>query len=106
MIKGIHALFYTSQDEALRAFFRDQMKLPYTDVGGGWLIFDVAEGDLGVHPTDGGEPASGTHAVSFYCTTPSGFRLELAASCIKVEPGAWKPTSYDYFSMWGHRVVA
>lgn len=53
---------------------------------------------LGEHPND--------HAVSFYCTTPSGFRLELAADCIKVTPGEWAPTSYDYFSMWGHRVSA
>ncbi len=52
---------------------------------------------LGEHPND--------HAVSFYCTTPSGFRLEVAANCIKVQPGAWEPTSYDYFSMWGHRVA-
>ena len=53
---------------------------------------------LGEHPND--------HAVSFYCTTPSGFRIELAANCIKVTPGDWKPVEYDYFSMWGHRVLA
>lgn len=53
---------------------------------------------LGEHPND--------HAVSFYCTTPSGFRLEIASSCIKVTPGAWEPTVYPYFSMWGHRVSA
>ena len=42
----------------------------YTDVGGGWLIFDLPEADMGVHPTDPsgkhGSPA-GTHAISFYC---------------------------------------
>ena len=53
---------------------------------------------LGEHPND--------HAISFYCTTPSGFRIEVAANCIKVTPGAWEPTVYDYFSMWGHRVSA
>lgn len=53
---------------------------------------------LGEHPND--------HAVSFYCTTPSGFRLEIAANCIKVTPGKWEATVYDYFSMWGHRVSA
>lgn len=51
---------------------------------------------LGEHPND--------HAVSFYCTTPSGFRIELAANCVKVTPGSWKPVAYDYFSMWGHHV--
>lgn len=52
---------------------------------------------LGEHPND--------HAVSFYCTTPSGFRLEIAANCIKVEADKWQTTTYDYFSMWGHRVL-
>lgn len=66
MIKGVHAMFYTSQPDALRAFLRDKLRIPFTDVGEGWLIFDLPEGDVGVHPTDG-EPPSGTHEVSFYC---------------------------------------
>jgi hypothetical protein len=37
------------------------------DVGEGWLIFDAPEADLGVHPTEGGEPPSGTPNISFYC---------------------------------------
>ena len=36
-------------------------------MGGGWLIFDAPEADLGVHPTDGHSPASGTADISFYC---------------------------------------
>lgn len=68
MIQGVHAMFYSNEPEALRAFLRDKLKLPFTDVGEGWLIFDFAEGDAGVHPTDfPGSPASGTHNVSFYC---------------------------------------
>jgi len=68
MIKGVHAMFYSSQPEELRAFLRDKLQLPATDVGGGWLIFDFAEGDLGVHPTGHpGSPPSGTHNVSFFC---------------------------------------
>lgn len=68
MIKGVHAMFYSSEPEALRAFIRDKLGLAHTDVGGGWLIFDVKEADVGVHPVDHpGSPASGTHNVSFYC---------------------------------------
>ena len=68
MIRGLHAMFYSSEPEALRAFFRDKLGLPTTDVGGGWLIFDAPEADLGVHPVDGADGApSGTPAVSFYC---------------------------------------
>ena len=66
MIQGVHAMFYSSQPEELRAFLRDKLQLPYTDVGEGWLIFDLPSGDLGVHPTEG-SPATGTHSVSFFC---------------------------------------
>jgi catechol 2,3-dioxygenase-like lactoylglutathione lyase family enzyme len=70
MIKGVHTMFYTSEPEALRAFLRDKLDFPYTDVGEGWLIFDVPEADMGCHPADAtasdGKPA-GTHDVSFYC---------------------------------------
>lgn len=68
MIKGMHAMFYTSEAEALRAFIRDKLRLPHTDVGHGWLIFDLPGADLGCHPVDHpGSPQSGTHDVSFYC---------------------------------------
>ena len=67
-IRGAHAMFYTSEPEALRTFFRDKLCLPSADVGGGWLIFDLPEADLGCHPADAvaGDP-SGTHYISFYC---------------------------------------
>ena len=67
MIRGMHAMFYSSQADELRAFLRDKLGLVGTDVGGGWLIFDAPEADLGVHPTEGAEPPSGTAEVSFYC---------------------------------------
>lgn len=67
-IRGIHGLFYTSKPEEARAFIRDKLQLPYTDVGDGWLIFDLPEGDMGFHPLDdSGKPPSGTHEISFYC---------------------------------------
>jgi hypothetical protein len=67
MIQGLHAMFYSSQASELRAFLRDKLGLKGTDVGDGWLIFDAPEADLGVHPTDGEEVASGTADISFYC---------------------------------------
>ena len=66
MIRGIHGLFYSTDPEATRAFFRDQVKLPGTDIGDGWMIFDFKEGDLGVHPVDDPKDA-GQHDISFYC---------------------------------------
>ena len=69
MIKGVHTMFYSSEPEAFRAFLRDKLGLPYTDVGEGWLIFDLPEADMGCHPageSGDGQP-SGTHSISFYC---------------------------------------
>jgi catechol 2,3-dioxygenase-like lactoylglutathione lyase family enzyme len=60
-------MFYSSQADELRAFMRDKLGLKGSDVGGGWLLFDPPEADIGVHPTDGHEVASGTADISFYC---------------------------------------
>jgi catechol 2,3-dioxygenase-like lactoylglutathione lyase family enzyme len=69
MIRGVHTMFYSSQAEAMRAFVRDKLGFPFTDVGEGWLIFDVPAADLGVHPADESQPhaRAGTHAISFFC---------------------------------------
>jgi glyoxalase/bleomycin resistance protein/dioxygenase superfamily protein len=68
MIRGVHTMFYSSKPTELRAFLRDKLKFPAHDVGEGWLIFDVPDADLGVHPTDHpGSPPSGTPDISFWC---------------------------------------
>ena len=82
MIRGIHGLFYSSDPEATRAFFKDQVKLPGSDIGHGWWIFDFAEGDLGVHPVDDPEDAGG-HDVSFYCDDIHGTVADMKARGVK-----------------------
>src|SRR5262245_38560071 len=77
MIRGMHAMFYSSEAAALRAFLRDKLGLAGTDIGEGWLIFDAPEADLGVHPTEDGGPPSGTAQVSFYCDDIEGTVAEL-----------------------------
>jgi len=67
MIRGMHAMFYSSKAQALRTFFRDKLDFRGTDVGDGWLIFDAPEAELGVHPTEDNLPESGTADISFYC---------------------------------------
>lgn len=68
MIKGVHTMFYSSEPEALRSFIRDKLGFSYTDVGDGWLIFDLPEADMGCHPAEAadGHP-SGAAYLSFYC---------------------------------------
>lgn len=62
-------MFYSSQAPELRAFLRDKLNLPCTDVGGGWLIFDLPEAEMGCHEdkTDTTSVPSGTPHISFYC---------------------------------------
>lgn len=70
MITGVHTMFYSSDPDGLRAFLRDKLGLKAHDIGRGWLIFDVPEADMGVHPagSPGEEGAlSGTHDISFFC---------------------------------------
>ena len=85
MIRGEHTMFYTSEPDALRAFFRDVLGLPASDVGGGWLIFDLPEAEMGCHPTGGGDAdeaggvESGTPHISFYCDDLTATMAELRA---------------------------
>ena len=75
MITAVHALIYSDDAPATRAFFRDVLELPFvsddesqdTD---GWLIFATGPSEVGVHPTAGehaGESftAPRHHQVSF-----------------------------------------
>ena len=91
MIKGVHTMFYSSEPEALRAFLRDKLGFStYSDVGGGWLIFDLPEADMGVHPSDErgehGQPA-GTHDISFYCEDIQATVVELKGRGVEFEGG-------------------
>ena len=79
MIRGVHTMFYSSEPDALRAFIRDKLGLPCTDVGEGWLIFDLPEADMGCHPTEDGGAPSGTPHISFYCDDVTKTRTELEA---------------------------
>ena len=67
MIKGVHTMFYSSKAKELREFIRNKLGFSATDVGEGWLIFDLPDAEMGVHPTDAKGPPSGTPDISFYC---------------------------------------
>lgn len=72
MIKGMHAMFYTDKPEETRAFLRDKLGFPFTDVGDGWLIFDAPDADMGCHPSD-----KKFHEISFYCEDIEGTVADL-----------------------------
>jgi predicted enzyme related to lactoylglutathione lyase len=58
----MHGLLYTPKPDELREFIRDKLGIEFTDTGDGWLIFDLPEADLGVHPSK-----KASHSISFYC---------------------------------------
>ena len=67
-ITGAHALFYTSEPEALRAMLRDVFGWKHVDAGDGWLIFKLPPAELGVHPAEGPTFDGGVrHQMSFMC---------------------------------------
>ena len=55
MITGVHTLVYAHDHEAALAFFRDVLRLPFADTGGGWLIFKTGPSELAIHPSSWGE---------------------------------------------------
>jgi catechol 2,3-dioxygenase-like lactoylglutathione lyase family enzyme len=52
LISGAHALIYSRDADADRAFFRDVLGLDSVDSGGGWLIFALPPSELAIHPTE------------------------------------------------------
>ena len=63
MITGVHAIVFTQDPAAVRAFFRDVLALPSVDAGGGWPVFALPPAELAAHPTD--EP--GHHQLYLMC---------------------------------------
>jgi len=54
---GVHAVLYTQETDADRAWLSDVLGLKSVDPGGGWLIFALPPAELAVHraSSDGGE---------------------------------------------------
>jgi len=52
MITGAHAIIYSTDPPADRAFLRDVLKFPHVDAGEGWLIFGLPPAELAVHPSN------------------------------------------------------
>jgi catechol 2,3-dioxygenase-like lactoylglutathione lyase family enzyme len=50
MIDGAHAILFSTDAEAARAFLSDVLGLRSVDAGGGWLIFALPPAEVAVHP--------------------------------------------------------
>jgi catechol 2,3-dioxygenase-like lactoylglutathione lyase family enzyme len=77
MINGAHAIVFSDDADADRAFLRDVLGLPHVDAGEGWLIFGLPPSEVAVHPADGN---SGSHELYLMCEDVEAFREQLSAS--------------------------
>jgi catechol 2,3-dioxygenase-like lactoylglutathione lyase family enzyme len=79
MITGAHAIIYSRDADADRAFFRDVLELPAVDAGHGWLIFALPPAELATHPTDG----AGSYELYLMCDDIGATVAELEAKGVR-----------------------
>lgn len=63
MINAVHAVMFSRDAEAVRAFLRDVLELPSVDAGDGWLIFALPPAEIAAHPSD----EDGRHELYLMC---------------------------------------
>jgi hypothetical protein len=93
MINGAHSIIYSTDADADRAFFRDVLKLPSVDVGGGWLIFGLPPAEVAVHPSDENEK----HELYLMCGDIKALVAEMKKrriTCGPVRDEGWGLLSY------------
>jgi hypothetical protein len=79
MITGVHAVLFSEDAEAVRAFLRDILDLDSVDAGGGWLIFALPPAELAAHPAD----VSGRHELYLMCDDIEATREELSSKGVE-----------------------
>lgn len=87
MITAVHALIYTDDPTATRAFLRDVLQWPSVSESGGddpadWLIFRSGPSEVGVHPTGGPDDEWQTtrhHQIALMCDDLAATIGELAS---------------------------
>jgi catechol 2,3-dioxygenase-like lactoylglutathione lyase family enzyme len=81
VINGLHALIYSRDPDADRAFLRDRLGFAHVDAGGGWLIFTMPPAELAVHPVDG----EGSHELYLMCDDVDATVAELSAAGVEFD---------------------
>jgi predicted enzyme related to lactoylglutathione lyase len=91
MITGVHAIVFTHDADAVRAFFRDVLELSSVDAGGGWLIFALPPAELAAHPAEG----AGHHELYLMCDDVHATARELAVKGVELS----RPVSDEGFGL-------
>jgi catechol 2,3-dioxygenase-like lactoylglutathione lyase family enzyme len=87
-ITGAHAVIYSTDADADRAFFRDVLGFEHADAGGGWLIFRLPPAELAVHPANDND----AHELYLMCDDVRAMVAELetrGVRCTPVEQQSW-----------------
>src|SRR5690242_17092498 len=79
MITGAHALLFSPDADADRAFLRDVLGLGSVDAGGGWPIYALPPAELAVHPGETG------HGLYLMCDDIHATVAELRAKGARIE---------------------
>jgi hypothetical protein len=82
VISGAHAIVYSTDPEADRAFLRDVLGLAHVDVGGGWLIFGLPPSEIAVHPAD----ENGRHELYFLVEDVKAFVAAMQSKKVRTGP--------------------
>jgi len=82
MITGAHAIVYSRDADADRAFFRDVLGFPSVDAGGGWLIFALPPAEIAVHPSDKND----VHEFYLMCDDVKTLMAEMKAAKVECSP--------------------
>ena len=88
MITGAHAILYSTNPDADRAFLRDVFQFAHVDAGDGWLIFALPAAEIAVHPAD----HSGQQELYLTCDDIEAFVQAMAQrglACTPVQSLAW-----------------
>lgn len=82
MIIGAHAIIYSKNPDADRAFLRDVLGLSGVDVGGGWVIFGLPPAELAVHPSEKND----VHELYLMCDNIEDFLAEMKSRGVDCAP--------------------
>ena len=88
MIRGAHAVIYSADAEAERAFFRDVLEFPSVDAGHNWLIFALPAAELAVHPAQSDEG----HELFLMCDDIEAFVAQMSdrqIECADITTERW-----------------
>ena len=82
MLTGAHAVIYSRNADADRAFLRDVLGLGGVDAGGGWLIFGLPPGEVAVHPAEENDE----HELFLMCDDVQALIAEMKNKTVECSP--------------------